>query len=43
MSATRQERVPGTRYGIGMNSDRTLEEVGQPFSVNRERIAEGAK
>jgi RNA polymerase primary sigma factor len=43
MSATRQERVLRMRYGIGMNTDRTLEEVGQQFSVTRERIAEGAK
>jgi RNA polymerase primary sigma factor len=34
----REERVLRMRFGIGMNSDRTLEEVGQKFSVTRERI-----
>ena len=34
----REERVLGMRFGIGMNSDHTLEEVGQQFSVTRERI-----
>ena len=32
------ERVLRQRFGIGMNTDRTLEEVGQQFSVTRERI-----
>ena len=34
----REERVLRMRFGIGMNTDHTLEEVGQPFSVTRERI-----
>jgi RNA polymerase primary sigma factor len=34
----REERVLRMRFGIGMNSDQTLEEVGQQFSVTRERI-----
>ncbi len=34
----REERVLRMRFGIGMNSDHTLEEVGQQFSVTRERI-----
>ena len=34
----REERVFRMRFGIGMNSDHTLEEVGQQFSVTRERI-----
>jgi RNA polymerase primary sigma factor len=34
----REERVLRMRFGIGMNSDRTLEEVGRQFSVTRERI-----
>ena len=34
----REERVLRMRFGIGMNSDRTLEEVGQQFDVSRERI-----
>ncbi len=34
----REERVLRLRFGIGMNSDHTLEEVGQQFSVTRERI-----
>ena len=34
----REERVLRMRFGIGMNSDHTLEEVGQLFSVTRERI-----
>ena len=34
----REERVLRLRFGIGMNGDRTLEEVGQQFSVTRERI-----
>ena len=34
----REERVLRMRFGIGMNTDHTLEEVGQQFSVNRERI-----
>ena len=33
-----QERVLRMRFGIGMNTDHTLEEVGQQFSVTRERI-----
>ena len=33
----REERVLRMRFGIGMNSDHTLEEVGQQFSVTRER------
>ena len=32
------ERVLRMRFGIGMNTDHTLEEVGQQFSVTRERI-----
>ena len=43
MSATCEERVLRMRFGIGTNTDRTLEEVGQLLSVNRERIREGAK
>jgi len=34
----REERVLRMRFGIGMNTDHTLEEVGQQFSVTRERI-----
>ncbi|QED23633.1 RNA polymerase sigma factor RpoD [Candidatus Deianiraea vastatrix] len=34
----REERVLRTRFGIGLNSDSTLEEVGQQFNVTRERI-----
>jgi len=34
----REERVVRMRFGLGMNSDHTLEEVGQQFSVTRERI-----
>jgi len=34
----REERVLRMRFGIGMNSDHTLEEVGQQFNVTRERI-----
>ena len=33
-----KERVLRMRFGIGMNTDHTLEEVGQQFSVTRERI-----
>jgi RNA polymerase primary sigma factor len=33
-----EERIIRMRFGIGMNSDHTLEEVGQQFSVTRERI-----
>jgi RNA polymerase primary sigma factor len=33
----REERI-GMRFGLGMNSDHTLEEVGQQFSLTRERI-----
>ena len=33
-----EERVLRMRFGIGMNTDHTLEEVGQQFSVTRERI-----
>jgi RNA polymerase primary sigma factor len=36
--APREERVLRMRFGIGMNSNRTLAEVGQQFSVTRERI-----
>ena len=35
---TREERVLRMRFGIGMDSDHTLEEVGKHFSVTRERI-----
>jgi RNA polymerase primary sigma factor len=38
MLSAREERVVRMRFGIGMNSDHTLEEVGQQFSVTRERI-----
>jgi RNA polymerase primary sigma factor len=34
----REERVIRMRFGIGMNTDHTLEEVGQQFSLTRERI-----
>ena len=34
----REERVLRMRFGIGMNTDHTLEEVGQQFSATRERI-----
>src|SRR5215471_126830 len=34
----REERIVRMRFGLGMNSDHTLEEVGQQFSVSRERI-----
>ena len=34
----REERILRMRFGIGMNSDHTLEEVGQKFSLTRERI-----
>jgi len=34
----REERVLRMRFGIGMNTDHTLEEVGKQFSVTRERI-----
>jgi RNA polymerase primary sigma factor len=34
----REERIIRMRFGIGMNKDHTLEEVGQQFSVTRERI-----
>jgi RNA polymerase sigma factor (sigma-70 family) len=34
----REERVLRMRFGFGMNTDHTLEEVGQQFSVTRERI-----
>ena len=33
-----EERLLRMRFGIGMNTDHTLEEVGQQFSVTRERI-----
>ena len=36
--ATREEKVLRKRFGIGMDSEHTLEEVGQDFSVTRERI-----
>jgi RNA polymerase primary sigma factor len=38
MLSAREERVLRMRFGIGMNSDHTLEEVGLQFSVTRERI-----
>src|SRR5207253_7676241 len=34
----REERIVRMRFGIGMNNDHTREDVGQPFSVTRERI-----
>jgi len=34
----KEERVIRMRFGIGLNTDYTLEEVGEPFSVTRERI-----
>ena len=34
----REERILRMRFGIGMNTDHTLDEVGQQFSVTRERI-----
>ena len=34
----REERIVRMRFGIGINSDHTLEQVGQQFSVTRERI-----
>ena len=34
----REERIVRMRFGIGMNADHTLEEVGQQFSLTRERI-----
>jgi RNA polymerase primary sigma factor len=34
----REERIVRIRFGLGMNTDHTLEEVGQQFSVTRERI-----
>ena len=34
----REERVLRMRFGIGMNTDHTLEEIGQQFSMTRERI-----
>src|SRR5262249_22812454 len=37
-SLTREERIIRMRFGIGMNKDHTLEEVGHQFSVTRERI-----
>jgi RNA polymerase primary sigma factor len=36
--SAREERIVRMRFGIGVNSDHTLEEVGQQFSVTRERI-----
>jgi RNA polymerase sigma factor (sigma-70 family) len=36
----REERVLRMRFGIGMNTDHTLEDVGQQFSITRERIRE---
>jgi RNA polymerase sigma factor (sigma-70 family) len=38
MRYPREERVLRMRFGIGMNKEHTLEEVGQQFSVTRERI-----
>ena len=37
-STPREERILRMRFGIGMNKDHTLEEVGQQFSVTRKRI-----
>jgi RNA polymerase primary sigma factor len=34
----REERIVRMRFGLGMNTDHTLEEVGQQFSLTRERI-----
>jgi RNA polymerase primary sigma factor len=34
----REERIVRMRFGLGMNSDHTLEEVGKQFSLTRERI-----
>jgi len=34
----REERIIRMRFGLGMNSDHTLEEVGQQFALTRERI-----
>jgi RNA polymerase primary sigma factor len=34
----REERILRMRFGIGMNTDHTLEEVGRQFSLTRERI-----
>ncbi len=34
----REERIVRLRFGIGMNTDHTLQEVGQQFSLTRERI-----
>ena len=34
----REERIVRMRFGLGMNSDHTLEEVGQQFALTRERI-----
>jgi|TARA_B110000196_G_C20924967_1_gene557083 RNA polymerase sigma factor (sigma-70 family) len=36
----REERILRMRFGIGLNTDYTLEEIGQKFSVTRERIRE---
>src|SRR5262249_4103931 len=38
LSPPAEDRVLRMRFGIGMNTDHTLEEVGQQFSVTRERI-----
>ena len=38
LPAANEERVLRMRFGIGMNTDHALEEVGQQFSVTRERI-----
>jgi RNA polymerase primary sigma factor len=38
LASLREERVLRMRFGIGMNTDHTLEEVGQQFLVTRERI-----
>ena len=38
MLSAREERVLRMRFGIGINSDHTLEEVSKQFSVTRERI-----
>lgn len=38
MASPREERIVRMRFGLGMNSEHTLEEAGQQFSVTRERI-----
>src|SRR5207253_11089280 len=39
----REERILRMRFGIGMNKDHTLQEVGQQFSLTRERIRQDRK